>query len=125
MRINQFLETMATDLKLQNILCGLMPHASVHPCAYCKAKSDMLTQLGQMRSVSGCHTNYKKWIDSGGQKKKAKNSRNCIHPPIMGTENDESLILQYLPPPELHMFLGGTNTIYDHMLSEHQTISEQ
>ena len=44
--------------------------------------------------------------------KKASLFKNCIHLPLIkGT--DEQLIIEPLSPPELHLFLGITNKIFD------------
>ena len=38
--------TVATDLKLCNILLGMMSHSSCHPCAWCDITKDVLIQKG-------------------------------------------------------------------------------
>ena len=49
---------------------------------------------------------------AGSPKKKAMNYYNYVHPPLLkGDPND--LVLHCLPPPELHLFLGGTNKMFD------------
>lgn len=46
--------TVATDLKLANILIGLMTHASSHPCTWCTALKGLLNQCGKYRTFGDC-----------------------------------------------------------------------
>ena len=43
--------TIATDLKLCNILLGLMSHSSCHPCCWCDIKKDDLRNNGVLRTI--------------------------------------------------------------------------
>lgn len=117
LKINQLNCTVATDLKLANILTGIMTHSSNHPCTYCNAVKGNLDQMGEYRTIGNCMINYEDWQKEGGKKNCAKIYENCINPPLfVGDEDDK--IIDFVPPPELHLFIGIVNTVYDHMIVE-------
>ena len=73
LKISPFNGTIATDLKLANILAGIMSHSSLHPCTYCYAEKDELDSCGELRSPENVLLNYERWLIEGkGSKKKAK-----------------------------------------------------
>ena len=118
LNISPFDGTLATDLKLANILVGIMSHSSAHPCTYCYANKDELSICGELRSSENVLSNYKKWLTEGkGCKNKAKDYFNCIHPPLI-TSTEGTTFLDIIPPPELHLLLGVVNTVFTHMLKE-------
>lgn len=115
LKIDNFSGTIATDLKLANILVGIISHSSIYPCTWCYASKDNLNVCGEYRTVQNTTDNYDKWCKSGACKAKAKEYKNCIHPPIFSLEKDRSF-LHIIPPPELHLMLGMVNTLYKHLL---------
>ena len=44
--------TIATDLKLANILLGLMSHSSTNPCCWCDVIKDNLLNKGEARTIA-------------------------------------------------------------------------
>ena len=122
LNIHAFDGTIATDLKLANILVGIMAHSSSHPCTWCFAKKDELNKCGTYRTVGNTMDNYKKWCDAGAQKQRAKNFNNCINPPLFHTDSDKTF-LELIPPPELHLMLGVVNTIFGCMLKQFENES--
>jgi hypothetical protein len=42
--------TIATDLKLANILLGLMAHGSMYPCCWCTVDKHNLQEMGELRT---------------------------------------------------------------------------
>lgn len=127
LRINDFLTksaggTVTTDLKVANILFGLMNHASSHPCTWCLAKKKLLEVAADMRTISRCNQNFNHYNDLKRVKKNAQKFENCVNMPII--QSDEELILRILPPPELHLLIGTTNHMYNHMLEEFPVIAE-
>ena len=56
--INQFSYTIATDLKLGNILAGLMSHSSMYPCTWCFVNKKELHERGEFRTIGNCLFNY-------------------------------------------------------------------
>lgn len=121
LKLNEILGTVSTDLKLANILTGLMTSASLHPCIWCDALMKELNTCGSRRTIKNCTDNYSKWCDSGKEKKNAKHFMNCVNLPVfVGDEN--TLILDLIPPPELHLLLGAVNTLFTHMLKVNEKI---
>ena len=64
--------TVATDLKLCNILLGMMNHSSCHPCAWCDITKDLLHKKGNQRTISSLMNLFWEFFDSRSEKKDAK-----------------------------------------------------
>lgn len=109
--------TISTDLKLANIILGLMNHSSLHPCSWCDIQRDELHMQGNTRTLQSLTNAFWKWYSSDGEKKSAKDYGNVIHIPLLKGNPDDS-ITDILPPPELHLFIGPFNTIYKAMEQE-------
>ena len=45
----------------------------------------------------------------------AKNYGNVIHPPMLDNNDDETLFITIIHPPELHLMLGPVNTMYNEL----------
>ena len=102
------------DMKLANILCGLQSHASTHPCSWCNTESKHLSQSGSLRTLGSLVACYQEFAKSGGDIKKARSFGNVVHEPLLsGSEN--KLILELIPPMELHLLLGVVNHMYKAM----------
>lgn len=126
LQINKFLTksrdgTVTTDLKVANILFGLMNHSSSHPCTWCLSKKNTLHIIGEMRTIARCNENFNRFNDTNKARKDARKFYNCVNMPII--QSDKELILHILPPPELHLLLGCTNHMYNHMLAEFPSIA--
>ena len=101
-------------MKLANILCGLQSHASTHPCSWCNTESKHLSQSGSLRTLGSLVACYQEFAKSGGDIKKARSFGNVVHEPLLsGSEN--KLILELIPPMELHLLLGVVNHMYKAM----------
>ena len=115
----------ATDLKLANILLGLSNHASRHRCPYCtiphgefncpnrRPLEENLRTLGDIRNshrafLDHCNRKYPNNPKEG--LKDAKDFDNCINMPLFSLP-DETLIMDIIPLPELHLMLGCVNNI--------------
>ena len=109
--------TIATDLKLCNILLGLMSHSSLHPCCWCNIDKRNLSKKGTQRTIGNLSDIFWKYYDARGTKKNAKNFGNAIHPSMV-TADKETPILLIVPPPELHLLIGPVNTLYDALNKE-------
>lgn len=121
MNIRQFQEaTISTDLKLANILTGLMAHSSVYPCTWCTADKDNLHLCGEYRTVGSCIGNFERWNEAGSKKNSAKLFKNCVGPPICSEDEDKEII-EIITPPELHLLIGIVNHIYKQMFLVYET----
>ena len=106
--------TIATDLKLCNILLGLMSHSSTHPCCWCDIKKGELKRKGKQRTISNLNSLFWEFFEANADKKDAKLYGNVIHPPIISDNLEDSTpVIEVIPPPELHLLIGPVNTLYD------------
>ena len=108
--------TIATDLKLCNILLGMMTHSSCHPCCWCDISKDQLSKRGNARTISSLMKLFWDFFESNTGVDEAKKYGNVIHPPIVsGNIDDVTPVIRVLPPPELHLLIGPVNTMYGAM----------
>ncbi|KAJ8675724.1 hypothetical protein QAD02_011510 [Eretmocerus hayati] len=120
LNINSCEGTIATDLKLANLLGGLMQYSSKYPCTWCDACKENLRVWGNPRTIKNVRDNYKKWTESGSKKSERMKYKNCVHLPLF-TGPDDRPYLEIIPPPELHFMLDVGSTVYSHMLKEFET----
>ena len=107
----------ATDMKLINILLGLMSHSSTHPCSWCNVTKDNLHNRGESRTVGNMMDLFWSYFEARAEKKDASTYGNVIHPNMFsGNQNDSTPLIVLIPPPELHLLLGPVNKMYDEML---------
>ena len=106
--------TIATDLKLCNILFGLMSHSSMHPCCWGDSDKYNLDKRGNQRTFGSLEKLFWSFYDARVDKKKAKEYGNAIHPSMI-TGNESMPLLEIVPPPELHLLLGPVNTLYNEL----------
>lgn len=93
----------ACDLKMANILVGIMAHSSSNPCPYCDVmKKNLATDQGNLRTIANIRQNLAKPI---GER------LSCINDPLI-PGNPEKPIFLSVPPPPLHIMLGVVNTIF-------------
>lgn len=97
--------SISTDLKLANILMGLMSHSSAFPCTWCQSNAQNLNNEGDLRTFENIRNQYLRWTASGSSLKKAKHFFNCIHEPIPQKLGEPVILV--IPPPELHLLLGN------------------
>ena len=95
-----------TDLKVVNIMLGLMNHAATYPSGWCLPRKNDLCNIGEMRTLSRCNKNFEEYRKIL-VKKDANKFENCINATLIKT--DKELILNILPPPELHLLIGCVN----------------
>ena len=105
--------TIATDLKLCNILVGLMTHSSCHPCCWCDVEKGKLKDKGKRRTIASLNKLFWDYFNANVDKSQAKHYGNVIHPPIISDNlDDDTPVIKILPPPELHLLIGPVNTLY-------------
>lgn len=110
--------SIACDLKLCNMLLGLMPHGSKHPCSWCTAEKEHLGAAGLPRTMSSLNDQFWKYFDSGRDKRNAKKFSNVIHPSIVRVSEPSTPVIQIIPPPELHLLSGPTASLYSGLEKE-------
>ena len=115
--------TIVGDLKLYNIILGLMECGSRHGCYICKGKKgpDGIWIAGEYRSIENILNDHTLWQMESGIKNDLKEYFNAIHEPIVKAsnakllENDhsETKTLLLTPIPPLHVIkLGPVNKIW-------------
>uniref|UniRef100_T2MCE9 [histone H4]-N-methyl-L-lysine(20) N-methyltransferase n=1 Tax=Hydra vulgaris TaxID=6087 RepID=T2MCE9_HYDVU len=103
------------DMKLANIVCGIQSHSSKHPCCWCNIDSAHLENCGQLRTFGGIRDLYKKFVKSGCDAKRSKEFENVVHLPMFAFP-DRELILETIPPMELHLLLGVVNHLIKYLV---------
>ena len=99
--------TIAIDLKLCNLLLGMMNYSSCHPYACCDTNKDNLRKKGEQRTISTLIKLFWNFFEPRSEKKDAKNFGNVIHPPILCDDEDNNTpVICPLAPPELHLHIG-------------------
>lgn len=110
LKLHELDAVIAGDLKIVNIITGLMAHSSAHPCPYCEAdKKKLLEYSGTLRTVGNIRHNYRAWKTA--RTEPAKKYFNCVNEPLING-SDEQLILTACPPPALHITLGIVNSLF-------------
>ena len=105
--------TVATDLKLCNILLGMMNHSSCHPCAWYGITKEALHKKGNQRTISSLMNLFWDFFESRNEKSEAKKFGNVIHPPILCDNIDnETPVIFLLPQPVLHLLIEPVNKMY-------------
>lgn len=116
--------TLAIDLKVANLIVGIMSHSCMYPCTWCFAHKDHLDVGSTLRTIENIEEYYNNWKAAGEIVKIAKNFKNCINIPILkNSKNTQSLILDLIPPPELHLLLGVVNTIFNDMMKKFENVA--
>ena len=64
--------TVATVLKLCNILVGMMSHSSSHPCCWCDTHKSNLKNKGNQRTITSLMALFWHFFDARADKKDAK-----------------------------------------------------
>ena len=65
-----------------------------------------------MRTIGSLKARYKEFVEGGSNRKKMMDVKNVINPPIIEGD-DWDLIIDKIPPPELHLMMGAANKIWD------------
>lgn len=125
LQLNNLKIFVAADLKMINILLGLMGHSSTYPCPYCVTMKRFLsTKCDQSRTIENINENFEKWKGNGSQEKLSKNFFNCVNKPILtGYDNNNTVVI--CPPPVLHITLGIVNAVHKAVKICDPVIAEQ
>ena len=112
----------AADQKLINILCGLQGHSSTYPCPWCIGKSPW-TEKASLRTVGMLKNDSRKFKESGSNLKNAKQFFNVVNTPLIIGEDDD-LVIDLIPPPELHLLLRPFNYIWNNLSDKWKELVE-
>ena len=103
----------ACDLKLCNILLGLQGHTSTHCCLYCESQKPWL-QTAPTRTLKSLNQSYRAYVDNGCIIKNAAKYGNVVNKPLF-CDNEDTAIMDIIPPMELHLFLGPVNLLFSYI----------
>lgn len=70
-----------------------------------------LHTVGESRTVESLKRVLSEWREAGSVHADAKFFGNVVNEPLVETD-DDALVIDTLPPPELHLMTGGVTTIY-------------
>ena len=90
--------TIASDLKLCNILLGLMSHSSSHPCCWCDIGKNDLNNKGTPRTIKSLLDIFWTYFDANTTKKYAKDFGSAIHPSVFADNVNNSTLVVLLVP---------------------------
>ena len=131
--LNKVEHVVSGDFKVLNILAGLQPCSSKHPCVYCTWEADKdVSQVCPLRSLGSIREKNMLWESWSQEQRlrgrepdrgKLKDFDNCEHRPVF-SDCDDTLLLDKCPPPQLHIFLGVTNLLVKHLIQTWPTANE-
>ncbi|KAJ8671695.1 hypothetical protein QAD02_002954 [Eretmocerus hayati] len=123
LKLNDIGRKYAIDLKVANLMAGLMAHGASFPCTWCHAPKDQLSlPCSEVRTNREISDHFLLWENAGAEKNLYKEFKNCIHKPIFTGDPDKPII-DIIVPPELHMMLGIVNFLYDNMFEEIEEVT--
>ena len=102
----------SSDLKMDNILCGIGSHASSYPCHMCEWPIGT-TENGPWipRTFEGIRKQHEDWVASGGNEKELRLYKNVKHLPVF--ESSTGLTTNIFVPSPLHVMIGLTSKIWE------------
>ena len=92
-------------------------HSRMHPCTWCNVNKHNLENRGVPRTARSLKDCFWRFFESGSQRPAAKQFDNVVHPCIFAGSDDD-LVMDHLPPPELHLLIGPVATLYSGLRSE-------
>ena len=107
--LNDMKFSLASDLKLLNIIVGLSSHGGKHSCLYCEGE---LSSIGELRTFNSLKERFESYTQNGSKTGSMKLYKNVIHPCLLDEEG-EKLVLEVIPPPELHMLMKIVTEVGD------------
>ena len=112
------------DLKVTGNMTGIQNASSKYPCPFCHWLSTKNEQTpakpdkpAQLRTFGSNRINHENYVKKGRKRKRAMEDYNCTEKPLI-TYDDAVLIMDKYPPPELHIFTGIFNHMFNGMLAD-------
>ena len=106
LKLNDLDCCIASDLKLINALLGISSHSGKFSCPYCTG--DMSLESGELRTYESLAKHHDDFVAKGSKMKDMQKFKNVIHSSLLKGE-PASKVLSSIPPPELHLLMGGVN----------------
>ena len=102
---------------LSNLIVGIGAHSSTYPCCYCESSpkeqwnTAPLRTFGRIRELES----ERRAAERGGTvPSDPRFYKSVQHEPLIDC-HDETIVLEKVPPPELHLLMGVINHIYRQM----------
>ena len=110
LKLNDLQCSLACDLKLINPILGILSHSGKYTCAYCDG--EMSLQSGELRTFGSLKLWYQNFKEAGLDMTKMQHFKNQINESLL-TGAEDTTILSFLPPPELHLLMGLVNWVLE------------
>ena len=116
--------SIASDMKLYSILLGIQPHSSTYPCIWCEGKKCEYDPNAALRTLGRCREYAKKFklavaeAELNGKKAPLPKEFMCCENDPLLPGPDYTLVLDILPPPELHLMTGVSFHIFKGIAKE-------
>ena len=75
-------------------------------------------KAGKPRTFGNMRKRYEQFMASGGELKNASKYANVIHLPLL-KEEDSTFVISVMPPPELHLLMGGVNAVLNLLIKQY------
>lgn len=99
-----------SDIKIVLVLLGKDSGSCIHACPFCEDGKPWKSTGSKLNTIGSLQKWHEDWLDDGGIDKRSKSFQNMRHPPLIHGDPN-TVILDQLGPPQLHLMLG-TNIIY-------------
>ena len=109
LKLNKIEFGLCADIKIYLCLIGKQAASCTHPCPYCEGKASWDIKSKHL-TIGSLNDWYQQFLESGGNKKKAKNYQNVINPPLLAGDS-ATKTLDVLNVSELHCMTGSTGKI--------------
>ena len=111
-------------MKLALILFGLSGATATYPCVWCDLNKNLFKDINrketrELRTIGSIRDNAEKYqyaakTHKGATKLSAAPFKSCQHDPLIDMP-DSTVILDILPPMELHLLLGIVNRLFNEL----------
>ena len=104
--------SVASDMKLYAILLGIQTAASTYPCIWCEGRKCEYSPNDALRTLGSCREYARKFkaavatAEQQGKKPPLPKEFMCSENEPLLSGPDYTVILDILPPPELHLMTG-------------------
>ena len=121
--VHDYPAVLCSDLKVVNLVLGLQPHSSKHPCPFCLWMKGDRNQVAPPRTFEHIREWNGKWVDAGGIRSNLMDFFNCEFVP-MAIFPRSGRIMDYVPIPELHILMGIVNKLYKEMSRIYENVAK-
>ena len=105
--------TFSADLKLAAYLVGKQSAACIHPCVFCDG-SQPWTDKCSLLTIEDLKRFHHQFMTKGeGDTDNARSFQNCVNENLLWNYPDDTLVIDVLNVPELHLLLGVVAKLLD------------